>query len=593
MKRQLALSALVSLVGGVAVAQSPATVSPGRLDGVAMVSGRCPTFHWTASPGADSVQILVYRIPDEGSQGPLQRVLAVSLPGSAQGWSPSLGECFEPGRRYAWSISASSGGVEGEWSAARVFEVSRAPSMTEIGEALDLLRRYTGEAPSEMTTESPQAVHGRPLGTPRSLEAGGPPASSTAPGRTEQVDPAPMLGPASLTVDSQVHLASASAIFKDGKPFLWSDDGGITALGSEALMSAVTAGRSTAIGHRALRNLEGDVIFQGYNTAVGSDALYATTSGRANVAIGVDAMRNASGINNVAVGVDTLADGGGVDNVAVGGRALKSTLGRRNVGLGVDALYSNLEGSRNTALGTEALLDNTSGSENVAAGESALRSNTLGARNVAFGSKALFNSTTAFANTAVGYFSLFESIGSRNIAVGYFAGFRSTTGDDNIFVGHPGVAGDSGRIRLGYGPVHTATYVAGIVGRAVDPNTAVSVRVDASGKLGTTRSSRRYKKEIRDMGEVSRRLLDLRPVTFRYREETVSERRRRQFGLIAEEVAEVFPELVVFADGRPETVKYELLVSLLLNEMQRLDRRVQELEGRRRGPRTSVRGVHR
>ena len=114
------------------------------------------------------------------------------------------------------------------------------------------------------------------------------------------------------------------------------------------------------------------------------------------------------------------------------------------------------------------------------------------------------------------------------------------------------------------------TFVAGIRGVTTDVADAIPVLVDSAGQLGTISSSRRYKKDIADMGDRTDRLLDLRPVLFRYKSRTADENGPLEYGLIAEEVADVFPDLVVYdEEGQPETVKYHLLSSMLLNELQK------------------------
>src|SRR5262249_33154613 len=155
-----------------------------------------------------------------------------------------------------------------------------------------------------------------------------------------------------------------------------------------------------------------------------------------------------------------------------------------------------------------------------------------------------------------------NTTGNYNIAVGASAGSNITTGSSNIEIGNAGAAGDTSTIRIGTS--QTATYIAGISGRAV---TGADVVVDGMGKLGVVASSARYKRDIRDMGTTSNALMKLRPVTFRYKSD---ERGATQYGLIAEEVQRVYPELVMFdADGKVETVRYSMLISMLLNELQK------------------------
>jgi hypothetical protein len=182
----------------------------------------------------------------------------------------------------------------------------------------------------------------------------------------------------------------------------------------------------------------------------------------------------------------------------------------------------------------------------------------------------LYSNTTGSGNIALGYGALQNnSTGNSNIGIGSDAGFYLTTGNGNIDIGNYGVAGESGAIRIGSAGSQFATYIAGISG--VKTGLAGSaVVVDANGQLGTISSSRRYKEDIQPMGDASARLLQLRPVSFRYKEPSADGTKPVQFGLIAEEVAEVFPELVVYNKaGQPESVAYHLLPGLLLNELQK------------------------
>ena len=221
----------------------------------------------------------------------------------------------------------------------------------------------------------------------------------------------------------------------------------------------------------------------------------------------------------------------------------------------------------NTRGGTNALVNNTTGSFGTALGVDALRANTTGLANTASGYQALYSNTT----------------GSRNTAIVFGAGGSLTTGDNNIAIGNVGVAADSGVVRMETSGTHTKTYVAGIRGVTTGVADGIFVLVDSAGQLGTVSSSRRFKEEIRNMGDASDRLLQLRAVLFRYKHEVAGEDRPLQYGLIAEEVAEIFPELVVFDEqGRPFTVRYHILSSMLLNELQkqheRDDAQAQELE---------------
>jgi hypothetical protein len=175
-------------------------------------------------------------------------------------------------------------------------------------------------------------------------------------------------------------------------------------------------------------------------------------------------------------------------------------------------------------------------------------------------------------NTACGFKALnTNTTGQRNIALGQQAGLNLTTGNDNITIGNVGVAAEAATIRMGTAGTHTRAFIAGIRGVTTGVANAIPVLIDSNGQLGTISSSRRFKEEIRAMGDATERLLALRPVTFRYKPEVQAGERPLEYGLIAEEVAEVFPELVVFdEEGKPFTVKYHLLSSMLLNELQRL-----------------------
>src|SRR5262249_13053662 len=205
-----------------------------------------------------------------------------------------------------------------------------------------------------------------------------------------------------------------------------------------------------------------------------------------------------------------------------------------NTAAGAFALSSNTVGTDNTAIGTAALLQNTEGESNTVAGSHALLNNTLGAFNTAVGTNALQHNTAGGSNTAIGASALAANTGSRNIALGTSAGSIATSGDDNIYIGHLGVAAEAATIRIGDPAVQTdRTFIAGISG--ANSASGVAVFVNGNGRLGTTTSARRFKEDIRDMGEASAGLLRLHPVTFRYRPEYDDGAGLLQYGLIAEE----------------------------------------------------------
>jgi Chaperone of endosialidase len=235
------------------------------------------------------------------------------------------------------------------------------------------------------------------------------------------------------------------------------------------------------------------------------------------------------------------------------------------------------DGNQNTAVGSAALAANIAGSSNTAIGYGALNQNSIGSSNVAIGISTL-QSATGSDNVAVGESALSSvTTGTSNVAIGPFAGGNVTTGSSNIIIYDHGLATDTNTIRIGTETTQITTYIAGIRGRPTAVNNAVPVLIDSSGNLGTVNSSRRYKEEIADMGDASARLLALRPVTFRYKKPFANGEKPIQFGLVAEEVADVFPELAVFNDeGQPETVKYQDLTPMLLNEFLKQHRQVQE-----------------
>jgi hypothetical protein len=324
------------------------------------------------------------------------------------------------------------------------------------------------------------------------------------------------------------------------------------------------------------------------NTAVGTNALHAETAGTDNTAVGVAALSslttaccntavgsgalrmNTDGMDNVAIGPGALgANISGSSNVGIGEGALNlNTTGDGNVAIGEIALLSNTSGSSNIALGNQALGDNTTGNSNIAVGEIALSSNTTGNNNVAVGFYTLFQNTTGLANTAVGEAALGSTTtGSGNIALGSQAGSSVTTGSNNIYIGNSGSAADNGATYIGTDGKQTSAFIAGISGVNVS---GVPVLVSGSGQLGIAASSRRFKQDIREMGDATDGLMRLRPVTYRYKQPFDDGSRPLQYGLIAEEVAEVYPDLVArSADGQIQTVKYLLLDSMLLNEVQK------------------------
>lgn len=324
----------------------------------------------------------------------------------------------------------------------------------------------------------------------------------------------------------------------------------------------------------------------GLNSAFGKGALELNTTGYTNSAFGSRALaRNTTGSGNSAFGEGSLIENDvGIENSAFGLSALNSNRnGLRNDAFGALALALNVSGSRNSAFGSQALRDNQTGSYNAAFGTYALHLNTTGFENSAFGEGALIVSS-ASNNTALGTTALAAATtGSGNVAVGRRAGFNQTSGSNNIYLANLGVAGENGQVKIGTVGTHTQATIAGIHGNTSAGG--IGVVVNASGTLGTTTSSGRFKQDVQDMAASSDLLMQLRPVTFHYKKEVAPDTSdERQYGLIAEEVAEVAPELVApDLEGRPYSVKYHVLPALLLNQAQRDHRMIEALEKRIEG----------
>jgi hypothetical protein len=230
----------------------------------------------------------------------------------------------------------------------------------------------------------------------------------------------------------------------------------------------------------------------------------------------------------------------------------------------------------NTAEGTQALYSNTTGDANTAIGVGALYKNTTGVSNTATGMATLGSNTTGFSNTAIGAKALLSATGNYNVALGDSAGESLTTGDNNIDIGYNvfGAKGESNTIRIGNTDIR-ATYISGISGQTVVGGAAVFV--DSNGKLGAMTASTRFSDEIKPMDKASEAILTLKPVTFRYKRE-IDPRSIRQFGLIAEEVEKVDPDLVGRDEkGKLYSVRYEAVNAMLLNEFLKEHRIVEQL----------------
>jgi hypothetical protein len=305
------------------------------------------------------------------------------------------------------------------------------------------------------------------------------------------------------------------------------------------------------------------------NTGAGKSALSNDTTGDYNAALGGYALeKNIDGSRNTASGFFALNNNiSGTENTAAGYTALNgNTTGNSNTAVGAHALEATTIGHSDTGLGAYALSANTTGIENTAGGMKALFTNQTGAQNTAEGFYALYAATGSH-NTAVGTRALnYLGAGEDNVALGYEAGYSVTAGNANIEIGSPGKKDDSQTIRLGVQGTQKRVFIAGIFGATASGG--VPVVVTPNGQLGTLTSSARFKRNIRDLGDVTATLMALRPVTFQYRAD-LDPAGTPQFGLVAEEVARVAPELVVRdADHRPYTVRYDAVNAMLLQQVQ-------------------------
>jgi hypothetical protein len=274
--------------------------------------------------------------------------------------------------------------------------------------------------------------------------------------------------------------------------------------------------------------------------------------------------------NNTFLGEGALSSATtGTENTATGHNALlRNTEGSNNTASGFSALTKNTTGGDNTAIGGSALLNNTTANSNTATGAAALLRNTTGYRNTAIGNDALSRNVTGHGNTAIGFAALYQNNGSNNVALGFNAGNNLTDGSGNVCIGYNvlGVAGESNTTRISniYSSVASSR----------------PVYINSDNKIGTLVSSRRVKEEIKPMDESSEAILRLKPVTFRYKEE-IDPDGIPQFGLIAEDVEKVSPALVGHDEnGKLNTVRYEAVNAMLLNEFLKEHRKVEE-QGRR------------
>jgi hypothetical protein len=348
-----------------------------------------------------------------------------------------------------------------------------------------------------------------------------------------------------------------------------------SAYGYAALYFTEAGSNNTAVGYDSMAGNNGG----SYNVAIGAESLSQSTgsentaagywalmyaTGNQNTGVGYQALLNSEANSNTAFGWQSLtADSTGADNTAAGSSTLAfDTTGGNNAAFGYGALYRN-NGSDNTAVGWQSLNANSSGSDNTVSGAGAMLLNTTGYQNTAAGFEALF-SNNGNNNTASGLEALFSNTsGGGNIAMGYRAGYNLTTGSNNIDFGNVGVSGESGAIRIGTSGSQTTAYIAGISATQL---TGAAVYVTSTGQLGVLASSERYKTAISPMVSAPDKIQQLRPVTFHLKTEPNG---ALQYGLIAEEVERVYPDLVIRDDrGVIQGVRYDELTSILLKELQ-------------------------
>jgi hypothetical protein len=319
-------------------------------------------------------------------------------------------------------------------------------------------------------------------------------------------------------------------------------------IGDGTLLSLTSGDDNTALGSSTLVTLSSGT----ENVAIGQGSLFSLSNGNYNIGIGTSVLNNlTSGHSNTAIGRFAMAAAStAYSNVAVGRNALVGvTNSFHNVAVGDEAGKGISTGITNTAIGYQAL-QNVNGDLNTAIGANALDQLTSGDYNTALGTSAAGNLTS----------------GINNVAIGYLSANTLTSGNGNIYIGaDAGAATESGHIRIGGS--QSSTYIQGISGATI--GTGVAVYVNSAGRLGTITSSARYKDRVTPITNATDTLMRLRPVTFHYKPELNGGADDLQFGLIAEEVAEVDPSLVLFGeDGQVQTVRYHFLTPLLLAEMQ-------------------------
>jgi|SRR5882724_2166328 len=347
--------------------------------------------------------------------------------------------------------------------------------------------------------------------------------------------------------------------------------GGNTAEGENALLSLASGNYNTAVGFLSLLS----TTTNSFNTGVGAGTLLSNTAGSLNTPEGIPPgsentatgagalLSNTTGAENTANGAFALFSNTEANfNTAIGARALFLNTGAENTAIGASALENNTTGNFNSANGPFALFFNGTGNSNAAIGDSALFSNTAGNGNVAIGDSTLFANTAGNNNVAIGVSALQGTTGSGNIALGFQAGALVGSSGNVIAIGSPG------------DDVDNSCFIGNIRDVQTQNADAIAVVVDSAGQLGTASSSARYKKEIKPMDNTSEAVFALKPVTFHYKRDKTG---TPQFGLIAEEVAKVNPNLIVRdKNGDVYTVRYDAVNAMLLNEFLKEHQKVED-----------------
>ena len=347
--------------------------------------------------------------------------------------------------------------------------------------------------------------------------------------------------------------------------------GGNTAEGQSALLSLTSGNYNTAVGFLSLLS----TTTNSFNTGVGAGTLLSNTAGSLNMPQGIPPgsvntatgagalLSNTTGAENTANGAFALFSNTEANfNTAIGARALFLNTGAENTAIGASALENNTTGNFNSANGAFALFFNGTGNSNAAIGDNTLFSNTVGNGNLAIGDSALFANTAGNNNVAIGVSALQGTTGSGNIAIGFQAGALVGSSGNVIAIGSPG------------DDVDNSCFISNIRDVQTQNADAIAVVVDSAGQLGTASSSARFKKEIKPMDNASKAVLALKPVTFHYKRDKTD---TPQFGLIAEEVAKVNPNLVVRdKNGEIYTVRYEAVNAMLLNEFLKEHHKVED-----------------